>query len=251
VAPPKVLFFDIETAPMLAWVWRRFETNVIDVESQWYMLCWAAKWQGSKNVFTSALPDFENYKKDREDDLGVIQELWAVLDEADIVIGHNGDAFDIKKFNARALVHGLGPPSPYQTVDTLKVARRYFKFDSNKLDVLGDQLGVGRKVQTGGFSLWKGCMEGNPKAWAKMVRYNKRDVTLLEEVYNKLLPWMVTHPNLNVYSHGDGCPKCGSSRMKRNGCRVGRTAKSQQYKCLDCGGHAQGPIEKGTRVKIK
>lgn len=244
----KILYFDIETAPTLGHVWGLYEQNVIAVEKDWYMLCWAAKWSGSREVITAALPDFPLYKKDKENDREVVKALWKLLDEADIVIAQNGDGFDIKKANARFIQHGLLPPTPYKTVDTLKVARRYFKFDSNKLNDLGKYLGVGQKIQTGGFTLWKGCLQGDLKAWKKMIRYNVQDVILLEDVYLKLRPWMTTHPNLNLYRHSVyNCPNCGSNQTEKRGLVHTRASSQQRYHCRSCGAWSQGSL-KGTGV---
>ena len=251
--PPKgvkVLVFDIETAPTLGYVWGLWEQNVglNQIKSNWYILCWAAKWLGEKGVMTSALPDFPLYKRDKENDREVVTALWKLLDEADVVVTQNGDSFDIKKSNSRFIQHGLLPPTPYKTVDTLKVAKKYFKFDSNKLEYLGTALGVGRKLETGGFELWKGCMAGDPKSWRQMVRYNIQDILLTEDVYFKMRPWMTNHPNFNlligsVYN----CPNCASNRTQKRGYAHTRASTQQRYQCLDCGAWSQGSI-KGTGV---
>ena len=129
----KILFFDIETAPNMSYVWGQWQQDVIDHVQEWYILCFSYKWEGEKKTHVVSLNDFDLYSKDLENDLNVVQKLWELLDEADIVIGHNSDAFDIKKANARFAYHDLGPPSHYQTVDTLKMARRHFKFNSNPI----------------------------------------------------------------------------------------------------------------------
>lgn len=242
---PKILLFDIETAPTLGYVWGLWEQNVglNQIHRDWYVLCWAAKWLGQKGVMTAALPDFPLYKKNRENDEEVAKALWKLLDEADIVIGQNGDAFDIKKMNTRFIQHGMEPPAPYKTVDTLKVAKKYFKFDSNKLEYLGTALGVGRKMETGGFELWKGCMNGDPQAWKKMVKYNVQDVLLLEDVYLKMRPWMTNHPNFNLYLGSVwNCPNCGSQRCQKRGYVYTRATTHQRYQCLDCGAWSQGSL---------
>ena len=177
------------------------------------------------------------YKANPEDDYEIIKSLWKLLDEADIVIGHNGDAFDIKKANARFIFHGMEPPSPFKTVDTLNIARKA-KFTSNKLDSLGEHLGLGRKVDTGGFSLWEGCMNGEVKAFNKMLKYNKQDVILLEKVYNKLRPWTPRHPNLAVFKTKDErvCSHCGSTHLQSRGYYKTNTNEYRRYSCNDCGG---------------
>ena len=181
--PARVLFLDIETAPNLGFCWGKWEQNIIDFKRHWFMLSFSMKWQGERSAHTFVLPDFRGYVSNKEDDSRLVTKLWEVMDEADVIVAHNGDRFDVRKSNARFVTHGLTPPSPYKTVDTLKTARRVFRFSSNKLDDLGSQLQVGRKIDTGGIPLWKKCIENDPKAWAKMKRYNAQDVLLLERVY--------------------------------------------------------------------
>lgn len=235
-AKSKILIYDIETAPNLSYVWGQYEQNVIEHDRQWYMLCWAAKWLGEKKVYTSSLPDYKLYKKDPENDKEVVLALWKMLNEADVVIAHNGVSFDNKKTNARLIAHDIKPPSPYKTVDTRLVAKRYFKFNSNRLDDLGDYLGVGRKIQTGGFELWKGCMEGDKKSWKKMLKYNRQDVKLLEEVYLKLRPWITSHPNRALLDEKvKSCPNCASTKLQRRGYMTTRVSKFQRWCCTNCG----------------
>jgi len=232
----KILYYDIETAPNLSYVWGQYEQNVIDHEREWYMLCISYRWEHENKSHVCSLIDFHDaYKKDPENDYHVVKKLWDLIDEADIIIAHNGDRFDMRKANARFVYHGFGPTSPTKQIDTLKVARRYFMFNSNKLDHLGEHLGIGRKVSTGGFETWAGCMRGDDKSWKIMIKYAKQDVDLLRDVYMKLRPWMTNHPNLNVYSDNDGCPTCGSSNMQRRGYRYTQVSAYQQWVCNDCG----------------
>jgi DNA polymerase elongation subunit (family B) len=249
---PRILLFDIETAPNLGWIWGKYEQNVIEYVSEWYTLCFVAKWLGEKKLITHALPDYTaRYKKDREDDYAVVKAMWELLDEADVVVAHNGDRFDIRKMNARFAFYKMPPPSPYKTVDTKKVAKRYFMFNSNKLNDLGEHLGLGQKVDTGGFELWKGCMEGKKSAWRLMIKYNKQDVKLLEKVYLHLRQWMTNHPNINLVDEKENaCPICGSEKMQKRGFGTTRVCKYQRYQCQDCGGWSRGnPIK--TNVSIR
>ena len=148
----KILYYDIETAPNLSYVWGQYEQNVIAHVSEWHMLCVSYKWEGQKRAQVCALDDFpDEFKKDPENDVHVAKKLFDLFDEADIVIAHNGDRFDRRKANARFVYHNFGPPSPYKTVDTLKIARKEFMFNSNKLNHLGQHLGPGEKVSTDGF----------------------------------------------------------------------------------------------------
>ena len=231
----KVLFFDIETAPNLSYVWGQWQQDVIDHAQEWYILCFSYKWEDQKKTHVVSLDDFDLYNEDSENDFDVVYKLWQLLDEADIVIGHNSDAFDIKKANARFAYHNLGPTTHYQTVDTLKIARRYFKFNSNRLGHLGEHLGLGGKEATGGFQTWAGCMKGDVKAWATMKKYAKQDVDLLIDVYERLRPWATNHPNRNVIdATSHACPTCGSNKLQKRGNRRTRTMVYRQLQCVRC-----------------
>lgn len=234
----KILLLDIERSPNLGYIWGKYEQNVLAFKKEGYLLSFAYKWLDKKLTHAHALPDYPLYKKDRENDRELAWELWKVLEEADIVVAHNGDNFDIKIANALFVGHGFVPPSPFRTVDTLKVARRYFKFNSNKLDDLGAYLGLGEKTETGGFKLWSECMAGDKKAWRLMVKYNKQDITLLEGVYYRLLPWM-THPNL---LGNDACPNCGSHRVQKRGIHRTISCAKQKYQCQECGKWSLGKL---------
>lgn len=252
MSKPKVLFFDIETAPTLGYVWKLWQADVIDIEKHWHMISFAVGWAGQKTIKCYSLRDFKDaYNKDPDDDSALTAKLWEYFDEADIIIGHNSDKFDIRKANARFIEHGFPPPSPYLTVDTLKQARKHFKFESNRLDALGEYLGVGRKAQSGGWRTWKGCMEGKAASWKQLKTYNTQDVQLLKDVYYKMLPWITNHPNLNVFSQSDGCPNCGSHDVVKQGTRITRTGKYQRYKCNSCGAWSSGKFVPDTRVEIR
>ena len=109
----KILYYDIETAPNLSYVWGQFEQNVIDHEREWYMLCVSYRWEHEKRTRVCSMVDFPDaYGKDPENDFHVVKKLWNLFNEADIVVAHNGDRFDMRKANARFVAHGLGPASP-------------------------------------------------------------------------------------------------------------------------------------------
>ena len=197
-----------------------------------------------------ALPDYPGYKKDKENDGALVKHLHEFLDQADVVIAHNGDNFDIKKCNARFIFHGLTPPSPYQTVDTLKIARRHFEFDSNRLDALAKYFGIGGKLPHTGKHLWLGCMSGDLKAWKMMRQYNVHDVDLLEEVYEKLRPWSTNHPNFNLYTRETACPVCQGKKFQKRGHLMTRTGQKPRLQCTTCGKWSLGLLEKLEPVTI-
>lgn len=240
VANLKILLFDIETSPILANIWGLWtetrDFKFVDVD--WYVLSWSAKWLDSKTTIVKSLPDYPNYKKNPQDDSALLKDLWKLLDEADIVIGHNAKKFDVKKINTRFLINGLFPPSTYRVIDTLEIAKRHFAFTSNRLDTLGQILGLGKKADTGGFTLWKNCMMGDMPSWKKMCKYNKQDVVLLEKVYLKLRPYWNNHPNTAIDSlTGDDvvCPMCGSVDLIRRGYAYTNASKFARLCCKSCG----------------
>lgn len=242
---PKILIMDIENTPNTAYIWGLFQeiTSADFIDNPWTMMCWGAKWLHEKNIMSSALVDFpKEYKKNKENDKLILQKLWKLLDEADIVVGHNMKGFDTRKANARFIMNGMTPPSPYKVVDTLLVARHTFFFTSNKLADLGKYLGLGTKIDTGGFQLWKACMNGNLKAWQKMVNYCRQDIILTEKVYLKLLPYIDSHPNVGVYADDETarCPKCGGNHIEKRGFSFTNVGKYQRFNCKDCGGWSRG-----------
>lgn len=235
-----ILIFDIETAPKRAYVWGLWKQNIApssQLISDTFMLTWSAKWYGKKKVYGSKLTPDEVLN---EDDSRICAELHEMLSEADAVLTHNGDKFDIPVVNSRFVLNGMTPPAPSKSIDTLKIAKKHFRFTSNRLDYLGEILGVGRKIDTGGFSLWERCMRGERKALSDMLKYNKQDVVLLEEVYDKLRPYSSTHPSHSIFKHGMVCPKCGSSHLQARGFSVTNTSKFQRFQCQDCGGWSRG-----------
>ena len=249
---PRVLFIDIETHPIEAAIWNLYEANAVWVIRDTFILSFAIKWLGDRSVTTYALPDYSLHKRDKKNDKSLVRELWRLLDEADIVIAHNGDRFDIKKIKSRMAVHGLPPPSPFKTVDTLKISRSNFKFDSNKLDNLGRYLGEGRKIPNTGAPLWKACGDGNLKAFAVMRRYNAQDVRLLERVYHRLKPWAANHPRLTTYTGKPGCPTCQSDHVNRKGFETLKMRRVPRFQCKSCGHYFyEGRYEAAKEAKAK
>ena len=242
----RILLLDIETFPNIGYSWAKYEQNIIDFIEHWYILCVGYKWLGGKTK-VMALPDFKGYKPHGKDE-DLVKFIWKLLDETDIAVAQNGNEFDFKKINTRFLYYGLTPPSPYKTIDTLQIARRKFAFNSNKLDDLGRDLELGRKVENQGFPLWLRCEKGDKKAWALMKKYNRKDVDLMEELYLKERPFITNHPNLDAYSSLPVCPRCGSSKIQNRGSAVDNTYIYQRFQCQNCFGW--GKYVKGQRNSI-
>jgi len=251
----KKLYIDIETAPSLGYVWSSWKTNVIGYQQSklddlsggrhGYMLCFTYMWEGQKTVRSVSQPDFDLYKRDRFDDSEVVKAALDLLDEADVVVGHNVDAFDIPLIKAFALKAGLPAPSPFRTIDTLKMARQTFRFKSNSLKNLADELGLPAKHDPGGFSTWLGCMDGDPKAWKTMIKYAKRDTELLPILWDRMKPYAKGNLSHN-YADIKSCPSCGlAGQMMKRGKRYTATMEYQQYCCSGCG------VFSRSRVSVK
>jgi hypothetical protein len=234
----KILIFDIETTPLEAYVWQSqvWKARVTDenIISQWYMLTWSAKWLGSNEMMSMRLTGKEVKK---EDDKRIVKGLWRLLNEADIVVAHNGDSFDVPNINSRFIINGLFPTTPYQTIDTKKIAAKQFGFTHNSLNALGRVFGLGQKIGTD-FDLWKRCKDGNEEALMYMEEYNRGDVDLLEDVYLKLRPWIKGHPNVALYMDTEEtvCHVCGSLNVEPESFYFTGVGKYPTYRCKDCGG---------------
>ena len=229
------ILLDIETAPNLAYTWGVWKQTISHemVLDRGYIMCATVKVLGDSRCFY--------YETRTEDDSEVVKALMEWLSLADIVIAHNAKKFDIPLIRARAIVHGMNPPSPYKVIDTLEIAKREFKFVRNTLKNLAEELHCTPKDSHDkfpGFSLWSECIKGNDEAWEEMKLYNIEDVLTLEEVYLKLRPWDTQHPNTvsELDPEQVRCPKCGSVHLERRGYYYTNAGKYQKYQCKDCGG---------------
>jgi len=227
-----ILIIDIETLPNSGYMWGMFDQNFgLAQVIEWSTVAsFAAKWYGKKKIhFYSDFHDGHDV---------MVQAAWDMMNKADAIVHYNGKAFDVKHLHREFLLGGYGPPTPHKDIDLLTIVRNQFKFTSNKLDSVSQQLGVGSKVKHDGFSLWVGCMEGDEKAWNKMRTYNKGDVRITEAVYEIVRPWIRQHPHVGLYTGDlDCCPKCGSLERTRRGFAYTPAQVYQRFQCNNCGGY--------------
>lgn len=239
----KILSLDIETAPMVGYLWSLWsEVRSMDnVESDWYITSYAYKWLDNDEVRGKTLfmcDRYGPYTSGSEDDRELIEDLWALFNEADIIVAHNGDKFDIKKIKTRMLTHIMKPPAPFRTVDTLKICKREFAFASNRLDAIAHALLGEGKIDTGGMQLWIDCIKGDPEAWAHMLEYNKRDVDILERVYKQIRAWDRSHPNVAIMNSDSApaCNVCASTDLSPLDALVPTNVSLfHAYECNNCG----------------
>lgn len=234
--PAKILLFDIETLPIHVRVWSLGGNDWIspkNIIKDWCVLSWAAKWLYDDEVMGDALTPNQAITRD---DKQLILPMLDLLNEADMVVSHNGNKFDHKKLNTRLLISGFSPPSYYKTIDTLQVARSNFAFSSNKLDYINEQLGIHQKSETD-YDLWVKCDDGDRVAIQKMLDYNINDVAILEELYVKLRPWISNHPSMASYvdKDTDMCV-CGSTDVEYTaGWYRTNVNRYKGWRCKNCG----------------
>lgn len=247
----KVLMADLEVSPSLGYTYGQYQTNVIKIERPPVLLSFAWKWLGEEKTHCLTLHDRATVQQG--DDSLLVKELWKLIDECEIFVAHNV-RFDQKMANAFFLRHNLPPGRFYKTFCTLQTARRYFKLDNNKLDYLGQLLGVGQKTAITNHDVWYDCLIHNDeKAWKKLATYNIQDVVLLEKIYKKLLPFATNHPN-GALSAGreDICPRCmHQSEFSIKAYRkTGAQVNAIQLQCRNCHGYVTRPLTKEEREEL-
>lgn len=198
---PRILFIDIETSSMALAGWRLFDQNfsLNQIERDWSLLSFAAKWFDSDEMFYMDKRNSANMFDDKE----ILMPIWTLMNEADYIVGQNSKRFDTKRLNAKFIEYGFPPPSPYRQIDTLEQSKRTFSFSSHKLEYMTDLLCTKYKKSThgkyAGYELWRQCQLGNIEAFAEMEEYNKLDVLSLQELYEKLCVWDTKLPNFAVH----------------------------------------------------
>ena len=249
---PRVKTLDIETSPILAYVWSLWKVTIglNQIVKEWSILSYCVKDLGKKKV------RYEDTSKmaDPRDDSELLVKLHAELADCDIVIAQNGKKFDLKKINARFIEAGLPPVHPIKIVDTMLVAKDVAAFTSNKLEWLSKHLTDTPKYahsEFPGMELWTECLKGNPKAWRVMKKYNCIDVPATEELYLKLRPYMIGHPNVAAYYNDENtrCPRCGSVNLRASGQAYTQTGEYTRYQCGDCGGFARSRYTQNSKAK--
>ena len=239
------LFFDIETSPNIGFFWQAGHeidvgTHNIINEREIICICW--KWEGKKKVYSLKWDKKQSDKK-------MVKEFVDIMLSADEVIGHNSDKFDIKWIRTRAIFHQIPFPPKVISIDTLKNCRTLFNMNSNRLDYVAKYLGIGYKIDTGGFDTWrKIILYKDDKALKKIVRYCKNDVIILEKLWERLNPYSL--PKTHAGHWSNQCPECGSFKIVIN-----KTVKMAsgytrlQMRCTNCGKYHSIVPSKLTKVK--
>ncbi len=251
---PRTLIYDIETSAIVAHVWGIWQTNAVRVVEDWDIICFAYKWLGDKKTHFVAQWDFDDFKPNVRNDKQVVQKLWELFNEADIVIAHNGRAFDEKKSQARMMIHKMSPPAPYRQIDTKLEVKKVSAHTSNSLSALAKSLELDPKDDAGGYDTWINSMAGDKKAQKHFKKYNLQDVDTLEQLYEQVRPWMKTHPQMNVMTgRPTACPKCGTPDSMTKCMKYQSTNgnRYQYYRCKNCGGMAKSRVPEESHQKMQ
>lgn len=228
---PKILLLDIETSYNIATTWTKWNPSMRVLKDK-SIMCIAYKFLGDKNTKIISITENETlFKTDPFLDKEVIEKFIPILEKADVIVAHNLDRFDAKLLNTRALKNKFILP-PVKQVDTLKIAKKYFSFYSNRLGDLAEYLGVKRKADNN-ISWWDDVLLHKKRlSMKKIEKYCKTDVDVLEQVYNKLV---VYHkPSIMKSLHSMSCPHCASLKVQKRG--VYHTLKNsyQRFQCFSC-----------------
>lgn len=231
MAIPKVLFIDIETRLMKVYSFGIWQQTIRpeQILDDWNILSYSASWLGSDKIIYSDLKG-KNISKDKP----LAKEIRDLMDEAQIVVAHNGDGFDLPKIMERILCYKIPRPSDYKTIDTKKLLKRHFGFTSNSLSYACQRLGIAQKLKHKkfpGLELWKELEKGNKSAWKEMEAYNRQDTVCLKELFLRIQSYCRI-PSLDAHNMTN-CV-CGSKRLVKNGKGISGSSMVQRYICQDC-----------------
>lgn len=224
----KTLFLDIETSPNVCYTWGLYNENIgiNQIIEPSRVICVAFKFDDGPMEFVAEWAGGHSR---------MIKKVHTALDEADAVVHYNGARFDETHLNREFLQQGLEPTTQYRTIDLFQTVRKRFRFAASKLQQVVTELDLGEKIKTD-FDLWADVLAGDPGARLQMEEYNKHDVDLLVALYEELRPWIVSHPNVALYSDDPTrpqCTRCGGT-TRPNGFYTTNTGRFQSYRCTVC-----------------
>ena len=197
-------------------------------------ICAAWKWYDSPDVEFAAEWEVGGYD-------GFMRAVWEVFDQADLIIGHNADRFDARHLMGGWAEMGLPAPSPYKVIDTLKIARGSFAYESNTLDALNKRLGIEAKTDKYDVEVARAAVAGDKEAQARIEGYNRGDIVASEALFDRLRPYAKGIPHLGMWSDDElACPSCGSTMTATGKTVHANVQKYEHLHCPNCGAHARG-----------
>lgn len=248
----KVLFYDIETTLSKSYHFGQWKQNLSSKQKIDESILLSHSWAWNDDgISGSILTPSEVLNRDCE---RLVEEAWALFDNADIIIAHNAKRFDIPMINRFFLMYGFPPPSPYKVVDTLLIAKKMFRLPFNSLDYLAKSLNVVEKIENSGIDLWIKCDQGDKEALDEMLDYNLGDIDTLREVYRRIMAWDNQGVNQSLYNDDSDtlCPHCGSDDIKPITDKLTYTPqrKYNVYRCGNCHATMRGQSKQGLGNKL-
>lgn len=237
---PKILFLDIETSPNLGYFFQLYKenNNFETIVKERSILTFSYKWLGDNSAKGISVLTFHKpgTKFNPYNDKELCRRIGEILEQADFVIGHFSDKFDMRFIRGRIAINALEAPPPVAQIDTYKLCKKHFNLNANRLDYLGKVLGLGRKIPMR-WENWQRCAEGDKEAIKEMLKYNKQDVELLEKVFLHIQPHVETKINRNLFVDKSSliCHTCGSDKIQKRGYLMNKISRRQRYSCQDCG----------------
>jgi DNA polymerase elongation subunit (family B) len=226
----KILLLDIETAPNTGYFWGLYEQdiNLEQIIETSYILCWSAKWLDDSAIV------FERTPYAKRGGRGMLRSIHGLMEEADMIVTYNGNRFDIPTLNREFLINRFPPPAPSKQLDLYPIVKTKFRFASNKLDHVAQELGIGKKVEHYGFRMWVDCMHNLPNGWEAMEPYNRNDVVILEGLYKYMLAWLPNQGHAAMNEYDLVCTNCGGKKYHQRGFMHSLVGKYARFQCLDC-----------------
>ena len=241
VHKPRILYYDIETTPLMAYVWRCGKQVVrhpqlVKGQDTYNIICITYCWNDGKPAKALTW----DYKT--QDCTQMIEQFDKIIQQADITIGKNSDSFDVKHINTQRMIAGLPglPEWSMYTDDLQKQMKKHFYLPSYTLDYFSEMLGLGGKIKME-FADWIHIVEQTrgegKKRFEKMVTYGKKDVEDTRAIWEHCEKHFTPRFNTAILNGGHSCKTCGSNNIRKNGTRFTGTTKYQSFYCNDHGGY--------------
>lgn len=242
ISKAKRLFFDIETSYNIVKSWRvgyNLTVQPDDIIHERAIISIAWKWEGEDATYCMSW--------NKGDDKELVKKFVELLNEADEIVGHNIERYDTTFIMTRALKHGILALPKYNQYDTLKKAKTYFNFNSNKLDYIAKFLGLEGKYKHSGMKMWDdiilydlfgtGTQSQRNESMKEMMHYNMMDVIQTEEVFNRLRIYTDhnVHHGVILGKPKFTCPNDGSENVELIKTYVTKTGYIKRImRCNDC-----------------
>ena len=208
-----------------------------------YIICASIKEYGSRvapKVYS--VSDFKNHVSDPTNDKELVKKIAGILSGADVWVTWYGKRFDLPYLDSRLLHYGYNPMPRIMHIDGWETSRSRMRLHSNRLASVTAFLGCENKTPLSG-PIWIRASAGHKPSIKYVMKHCVQDVLVLEQAYKKMVPLIMSHPNVRVINNvGDErmCPRCGAQHLIRQGIAYTAGGHKQRYQCNACGGWATG-----------